>query len=64
MQGFPILLFFVDGVHKEYSGERTRYITDPTPAFSSLCHLPLYRSVVGDLFSLCVSRTTVCKIDL
>ncbi|KAM0842189.1 hypothetical protein ACQ4PT_058522 [Festuca glaucescens] len=24
VQGFPTLLFFIDGVHKEYSGERTK----------------------------------------
>jgi protein disulfide-isomerase A1 len=31
VQGFPTLLFFIDGVHKEYSGERTKYVTDSTP---------------------------------
>jgi protein disulfide-isomerase A1 len=26
VQGFPTLLFFVDGVHNEYPGERTKYV--------------------------------------
>jgi protein disulfide-isomerase A1 len=27
VQGFPTLLFFIDGVHKDYAGERTKYVT-------------------------------------
>lgn len=30
VQGFPTLLFFIDGVHKEYHGDRTKYVTDST----------------------------------
>jgi protein disulfide-isomerase A1 len=26
VQGFPTLLFFIDGVHKDYTGERTKYV--------------------------------------
>jgi protein disulfide-isomerase A1 len=28
VQGFPTLLFFIDGVHKDYTGERTKYVTN------------------------------------
>jgi protein disulfide-isomerase A1 len=28
VQGFPTLLFFIDGVHKDYAGERTKYVTN------------------------------------
>jgi protein disulfide-isomerase A1 len=37
VQGFPTLLFFIDGVHKEYSGERTKYVTHSTPARHYRC---------------------------
>lgn len=27
VQGFPTILFFIDGVHKSYTGQRTKYIS-------------------------------------
>ena len=52
MQGFSILLLFVEDVRKEYSGDRTKYVTISTLAFSTLGQLLLSFSRCGLVYLL------------
>jgi hypothetical protein len=59
LAGFHIILIFIDGMRKEYSGELTKYVIESTPAFSALCQLIMYHSVirfVSLLLMLCHRR--------
>jgi protein disulfide-isomerase A1 len=61
VQGFPTLLFFVDGVHKEYTGDRTKYAADILHTGETLLTAVTFsQSLIGEfLFCLCNSRDAI-----